>query len=95
MTIVTDLELPVFDLTSPELTGDVYHERLARLRERAWGGWLAGSPRSCIVLDRESGEFFLRSGATAFPGRQIAELAHLRRWRALLPRRQPGPRRVG
>src|SRR4029077_12567310 len=27
-----------------------------------------------IVLDRESGEFFLRSRATAFPGRQIADL---------------------
>jgi cytochrome P450 len=74
MAIVTDLDLPVFDLTSPELTGEVYHERLARLRERAWDGWLAGSPLAVIVLDRESGEFFLRSRATAFPGRQIAEL---------------------
>ena len=46
MTIVTNLELPVCDLTSPELTGEIYHERLARLRERAWGGWLAGSPVS-------------------------------------------------
>lgn len=71
MTIVTELDLPVFDLTSGDLTGEVYHERLARLRER---GWLAGSPLSFIVLDRESGEFFLRSRATAFPGRQIAEL---------------------
>ena len=71
MPIVTELELPFFDLTSGDLTGAVYHERLARLRER---GWLAGSPLSFIVLDRASGEFFLRSRATAFPGRQIAEL---------------------
>ncbi|HEU5159424.1 MAG TPA: cytochrome P450 [Streptosporangiaceae bacterium] len=71
MTIVTELELPVFDLTAADLTGEVYHQRLARLREQ---GWLAGSPLSYIVLDRESGEFFLRNRATAFPGRQIAEI---------------------
>jgi cytochrome P450 len=74
MTIVTDLELPVFDFSAPDLTGETYHERLAQLHERAWQGWLASSPLSYIVLDRESGEFFLRSRATAFPGRQIAEL---------------------
>jgi cytochrome P450 len=71
MTIVSELDLPAFDLTSAELTGEVYHERLARLRER---GWLASSPLSYIVLDREAGEFFLRSRATAFPGRQIGEI---------------------
>src|SRR5262249_61618170 len=27
-----------------------------------------------LVLDRESGEFFLRARQTAFPGREIAEL---------------------
>ena len=74
MTKVNELDLPLFDLSSAELTGEVYHERLARLREQAWQGWLASSPLSYIVLDRESGEFFLRSRATAFPGRQIAEL---------------------
>ncbi|HJY58079.1 MAG TPA: cytochrome P450, partial [Streptosporangiaceae bacterium] len=36
-------------------------------------GWLAKSPLAYIVLDHDSGEFFLRSRATAFPGRQIAE----------------------
>jgi cytochrome P450 len=71
MAIVTEMDLPVFDYTAPDLTGDVYHERLAKLGEQ---GWLASSPLSYVVLDRESGEFFLRSKATAFPGRQIAEL---------------------
>jgi cytochrome P450 len=71
MGIVTELDLPVFDYTASDLTGDVYHERLAKLGEQ---GWLASSPLSYVVLDRESGEFFLRSKATAFPGRQIAEL---------------------
>jgi cytochrome P450 len=71
MTIVTELDLPAFDYSEPDLTGEVYHRRLAELREQ---GWLAQGPLSYIVLDREAGEFFLRSRATAFPGRQIADL---------------------
>jgi cytochrome P450 len=71
MTIVTELDLPAFDYSAPDMTGDVYHRRLAELREK---GWLAQGPLSYIVLDREAGEFFLRSRATAFPGRQIADL---------------------
>ena len=71
MTIVTELDLPAFDYSAPEMTGAVYHRRLAEVREQ---GWLAQGPLSSIVLDREAGEFFLRSRATAFPGRQIADL---------------------
>ncbi len=71
MTIVTELDLPVIDLASAALAGDGYHRRLAELREQ---GWLARSPLAFIVLDRESGEFFLRARATAFPGREIADL---------------------
>ena len=69
--VVDDLELPVFDYTEPGLTGEVYHQRLAAVREQ---GWLARSPLSYVVLDRESGEFFLRARQTAFPGREIADL---------------------
>jgi len=69
--VVDDLELPVFDYTEPGLTGEVYHQRLAEVRQR---GWLARSPLSYVVLDRESGEFFLRARQTAFPGREIADL---------------------
>ncbi|HLQ56224.1 MAG TPA: cytochrome P450 [Streptosporangiaceae bacterium] len=71
MTSVTDLDLPAFDNMAADLTGDVYHQRLADVRRQ---GWLARSPLSVVVLDRESGEFFLRSKATAFPGREIADL---------------------
>lgn len=71
MTSVTELDLPEFDYSAPDLTGEVYHRRLAEVREH---GWLAQGPLSFIVLDREAGEFFLRSRATAFPGRQIADL---------------------
>jgi hypothetical protein len=71
MTLVTELDLPSIDLTSPELAGDRYHELLAELRGQ---GWLASSPLAFLVLDREAGEFFLRARETAFPGREIAEL---------------------
>jgi cytochrome P450 len=71
MTVVTELDLPVIDLSAAELAGDGYHLRLAELRRQ---GWLASSPLAFIVLDRESGEFFLRARAAAFPGREIADL---------------------
>jgi cytochrome P450 len=68
---VTELDLPAFDYLAADLTGDVYHQRLADVRRQ---GWLARSPLSLVVLDRESGEFFLRSKLTAFPGREIADM---------------------
>jgi cytochrome P450 len=71
VTTVTELDLPEFDYLSDDLVGQTYHQRLAELRGR---GWLARSPVSYVVLDREAGEFFLRSKATAFPGREIADL---------------------
>lgn len=74
MTTVAELDLPELDLGSGELAGDGYHRRLARLAADGARPWLARSPLAFIVLDRESGEFFLRSRATAFPGRQIADL---------------------
>jgi cytochrome P450 len=68
---VDELDLPFFDYDEPGLTGEVYHQRLAAVREQ---GWLAKSPLAFVVLDRESGEFFLRAKQTAFPGREIADL---------------------
>ncbi len=75
MTVVSDLKLAEIDLTSGELAGDSYHGRLAEVAAAGGEhGWLASSPLAYIVLDRESAEFFLRSRATTFPGRQIADL---------------------
>jgi cytochrome P450 len=74
MTIVSELDLPEIDLTGGELSGAAYHERLAALDRTGEFSWLASSPLAVIVLDRESAEFFLRSRATAFPGREIADL---------------------
>ncbi|WP_131742007.1 cytochrome P450 [Actinomadura roseirufa] len=71
MTVVTELELPEFDYSAPDLTGEVYHQRLA---ETAKHGWLARGPFTYVVLDRGGAEFFLRSRETAFPGREIADL---------------------
>jgi cytochrome P450 len=70
MNLVSDLDLPSFDYSAPDFSADAYHRQLADIRHR---GWLARSPLAFIVLDHDSGEFFLRSRATAFPGRQIAE----------------------
>ena len=87
--IVSDLDLPFFDYNEPGLVGEVYHARLAAVREQ---GWLAQSPLALVVLDHASGEFFLRSKQTAFPGREIADLfgvtggrLSLRRWRLRRP----------
>jgi cytochrome P450 len=68
---VDELDLPFFDYSEPGLTGELYHRRLAEARAQ---GWLARSPLAFVVLDRESGEFFLRAKQTAFPGREIADL---------------------
>ena len=68
---VDDLDLPFFDYNEPGLVGEVYHAKLAAVREQ---GWLARSPLALVVLDHESGEFFLRAKQTAFPGREIADL---------------------
>jgi cytochrome P450 len=71
MTLVNDLDLPSADLTAASEAGDGFHQMLARLREQ---GWLASSPVAYLVLDREAGEFFLRSRTAAFPGRELADL---------------------
>lgn len=72
MPAATELELPQFDHTDPSLRGEHYRETMAALRGH--DGWLAGSPFGFIVLDRESGEFFLRTKDAVFPGMTIAEL---------------------
>jgi cytochrome P450 len=71
MTVVTELDLPEIDYNQPDFGPQTYHQQLAEARKQ---GWLAHSPLAFIVLDPESGDFFLRARQTAFPGRQIAEL---------------------
>src|ERR1700736_1273604 len=44
---------------------------MAELRSH---GWLAQQPFGYMVLDREAGEFFLRTRSAIFPGMKIAEI---------------------
>jgi cytochrome P450 len=71
MTLVSDLELPAFDYTDPSLRGERFHAAMAHVRGE---GWLAQGPFGYMVLDREAGEFFLRSRSATFPGMKIAEI---------------------
>ncbi len=68
---VQELELPEFEYLNPELKGERFHQTLKELRET---GWLASMPLGFVVLDREAGEFFLRSRSFTFPGMKIAEI---------------------
>jgi cytochrome P450 len=70
--LATELELPTFDHTNPELKGERYRAAMASLRGHE--GWLAASPFGFITVDRESSEFFLRTRDAVFPGLTIAEL---------------------
>jgi cytochrome P450 len=71
MPLVSELDLPEFDYTDPSLAGASFHEAMAQARR---GGWLAKGPFGYMVLDRESGEYFLRTRSAIFPGMKIAEI---------------------
>jgi cytochrome P450 len=70
--LATELDLPNFDHTDPRLRGERYRGAMASLA--GYEGWLAANPFGFTVLDRESGEFFLRTKDAVFPGLTIAEL---------------------
>jgi cytochrome P450 len=71
MSLVAELELPFFDHTDESLSGARFHEAMAEARSH---GWLVQAPFGYMVLDREAGEFFLRTRAAEFPGMKIAEI---------------------
>ncbi len=75
MALVGELELPDFDHTDPTLRGEDFHRAMAELRAQ---GWLARGPYGYMVLDHESGEFFLRTRSAIFPGMKIAEIFDVR-----------------
>ncbi len=72
MPVASELELPSFDHTDAQLRGERYHAAMAALE--GYDGWLGANPFGFTVLDREAGEFFLRSKDVVFPGLMIAEL---------------------
>jgi cytochrome P450 len=65
MTVVTDLDLPRFDYTQPDLYGERFHETMEALREQSW---IARTDLGFVVLDREAVSFFLKSRNAEFPG---------------------------
>ncbi len=71
MALVGELELPTFDHTDPEMRGERFHAAMAEVRAQ---GWLAQAPFGYMTLDREAGEFFLRTRSAIFPGMKIAEI---------------------
>ena len=72
MTALAELELPEIDPVDAALRGERWHEEMRRLRDS--GEWLARAPLATVVLDREAGEFFLRTKAAIFPGILLADL---------------------
>ena len=72
MTVAADLDLPQLDPADPDLRGHRYRAAMAAVE--GYEGWLATNPFGYTVLDRESGEFFLRTKQATFPGLTIAEL---------------------
>src|SRR5690349_10084802 len=69
MTDVAELDLPVFDPADVTLHGARFHETMTDLAEKSW---LARIPLGYMTLDREAGEFFLRTKQATFPGQKIA-----------------------
>ena len=72
MPLASELELPSFDHTDPQLGDERYRTAMAQLEGH--DGWLAAGPFGFIVLEHEAGEFFLRTKDAVFPGLRIAEL---------------------
>jgi cytochrome P450 len=71
VTAITELELPQFDYTDPTLRGERYR---TAMKELEGAGWIVAGPLGYLVLEREAGEFFLRTKSCVFPGLAIAEL---------------------
>jgi cytochrome P450 len=71
-TTVTELDLPAFDYSDPDLTGDAWHDAVRAARERSW--LARAEPIGFFVLEREAVAFFLRTPKATFPGTQILEL---------------------
>jgi len=73
--LATDLELPLINILDESLRGPVYTETMAAVEGH--DGWLASSPFGFVTLDRESGEYFLRSRDAVFPSLTLAALFNI------------------
>ena len=71
MVQASELDLPDFDTTDVHLHGEQFHRVMTELAGRSW---LARTPFGYMTLDRDAGEFFLRTQRRDFPGQTIAEI---------------------
>ena len=69
---IATAELPEFDPADAVLTGARFHEVLDDLAAQSW--LARTSTGYYLTLDRDAGEFFLRSKSATFPGQMIAEM---------------------
>jgi cytochrome P450 len=74
MPLSTKLDIPSFPYTDAAMHGHRFHDAL---RDLTRSGWLATGPYGCIVLDRESVDFFLRHRDTQTPGVPMSELYNI------------------
>ena len=68
---LAELELPAYDEFDPSLRGPEFDRRMAELAERSW---IVRGNLAYVILDRESGEHFLRSRQATFPGKALAQM---------------------
>lgn len=71
VTELAALDLPFLDVSDPALHGPAFHHAMAVAAGRSW---LARMPLGYLTLDRDAGEFFLRTRSATFPGQLLAEL---------------------
>lgn len=61
----------MLDVSDPALNGSAFRQAMDAAASQSW---LARIPLGYLTLDREAGEFFLRSRSAIFPGQLLAEL---------------------
>jgi cytochrome P450 len=74
-TALADLAIPEFDELDPSLRGPEFDERMAELAAESW---IVRGKLTHVVLEREAGEFFLRSKQASFPGKALAEMFQMK-----------------
>jgi cytochrome P450 len=72
---LAELELPEYDELDPTLRGPEFDRHMAEL---AADSWIVRGKLGYVVLDRESGEHFLRSKRATFPGKALAEMFEMK-----------------
>jgi cytochrome P450 len=75
MTLATELELPMLDAMQDHVRGPAFRELMDSIEGH--DGWLARTPLGFVTLDRDSGEFFLRSRAAMFPSMTLAAVFNI------------------